>query len=790
MNEKTFKDLEFYKFLELVKLHAKTTLAKHKFDLLKPEYNIEIINQLQDEVEQAQNIISKKGKPPFSEIDDLTEFCSILEKGGYLDIKSLYKILMFLKISADVKKFILNDEIQKKSLETGLNLIEKIADDINFCTPIYNDLDRILLSEENLSDNASTNLYKIRKSLKLKEKEISEKLNNILQSQTYDSIIQDKIITIRDGRYVIPIKSEGKNIFKGIVHGQSSSGSTFFMEPIALVNINNELKLLEIEEEKEIFRILKEVSMKIYRYLNILTLNQKLIIELDFIFAKASYSLENNCVKPVMNDKKYFQFISVRHPLIDKDKVVPIDIHMSDEIDTIIVTGPNTGGKTVALKTVGLNILMAQCGFHILSEIGSEICVFKNIFTDIGDEQSIKQSLSTFSSHMKNLIYIMENIDDNSLVLLDEIGSGTDPAEGSALAISILEYLQSKKSKTIATTHYSELKFYGTDTKGVLNASVEFDLNTLSPTYKLILGNPGKSNAIEISKRLGLKDDIINRAKTLINKEYLNFESIVEEIEKKRIESERLNRELLTAQEKSQKIEKLLKEKEDKINDEREKIIQAAKKEAEELIEKTKKYVEDLRKEASGIKTNYKLDEKRRMTEIKNELSNMKSKFYKDEKKTSINKNEIKLGSHIKLKNSEDIAIVLTLPDKKGNLQIEMGILKMNINVDDIRDIVEQDFEQSKKSNTSYYKNKDVKNIVTEIDIRGKNVEEGIYEVDKFLDNAFLSKVKTVSIIHGKGTGLLKKGIVDFLNKNPHVKKIEDAAFNQGGAGVTVVELK
>ena len=269
MNEKTFKDLEFYKFLELVKLHAKTTLAKHKFDLLKPEYNIEIINQLQDEVEQAQNIISKKGKPPFSEIDDLTEFCSILEKGGYLDIKSLYKILMFLKISADVKKFILNDEIQKKSLETGLNLIEKIADDINFCTPIYNDLDRILLSEENLSDNASTNLYKIRKSLKLKEKEISEKLNNILQSQTYDSIIQDKIITIRDGRYVIPIKSEGKNIFKGIVHGQSSSGSTFFMEPIALVNINNDLKLLEIEEEKEIFRILKEVSMKIYRYLNI-----------------------------------------------------------------------------------------------------------------------------------------------------------------------------------------------------------------------------------------------------------------------------------------------------------------------------------------------------------------------------------------------------------------------------------------------------------------------------------------------------------------------------------------
>lgn len=790
MNEKTFKDLEFYKFLELVKLHAKTTLAKHKFDLLKPEYNIEIINQLQNEVEQAQNIISKKGKPPFSEIDDLTEFCSILEKGGYLDIKNLYKILMFLKILADVKKFILNDEIQKKSLETGLNLIEKIADDINFCTPIYNDLDRILLSEENLSDNASTNLYKIRKSLKLKEKEISEKLNNILQSQTYDSIIQDKIITIRDGRYVIPIKSEGKNIFKGIVHGQSSSGSTFFMEPIALVNINNELKLLEVEEEKEIFRILKEVSMKIYRYLDILTLNQKLIIELDFIFAKASYSLENNCVKPIMNDKKYFQFISVRHPLIDKDKVVPIDIHMSDEIDTIIVTGPNTGGKTVALKTVGLNILMAQCGFHILSEIGSEICVFKNIFTDIGDEQSIKQSLSTFSSHMKNLIYIMENIDDNSLVLLDEIGSGTDPTEGSALAISILEYLQSKKSKTIATTHYSELKFYGTDTKGILNASVEFDLNTLSPTYKLILGNPGKSNAIEISKRLGLKDNIINRAKTLINKEYLNFESIVEEIEKKRIESEKLNSELLIAQKKSQKIEKLLKEKEDKIKDEREKIIQAAKKEAEELIEETKKYVEDLRKEASGIKTNYKLDEKRRMTEIKNELSNMKSKFHIDEKKTSINKNEIKLGSRIKLKNSEDIAIVLTLPDKKGNLQIEMGILKMNINIDDIRDMVEQDFEQSKKSNISYYKNKDIKNIVTEIDIRGKNVEEGIYEVDKFLDNAFLSKVKTVSIIHGKGTGLLKKGIKDFLNKNPHVKKIEDAAFNQGGSGVTVVELK
>ena len=441
-----------------------------------------------------------------------------------------------------------------------------------------------MLSEENLSDNASTNLYKIRKSLKLKEKEISEKLNNILQSQTYDSIIQDKIITIRDGRYVIPIKSEGKNIFKGIVHGQSSSGSTFFMEPIALVNINNELKLLEIEEEKEIFRILKEISMKIYQYLDILTLNQKLIIELDFIFAKASYSLENNCVKPVMNNKKYFQFISVRHPLIDKDKVVPIDIHMSDEIDTIIVTGPNTGGKTVALKTVGLNILMAQCGFHILSEIGSEICIFKNMFTDIGDEQSIKQSLSTFSSHMKNLIYIMENVDDNSLVLLDEIGSGTDPTEGSALAISILEYLQSKKAKTIATTHYSELKFYGTDTKGVLNASVEFDLNTLSPTYKLILGNPGKSNAIEISKRLGLKDNIINRAKTLINKEYLNFESIVEEIEKKRIESERLNRELLIAQEQSQKIEKLLKEKEDKINDEREKIIQAAKKEAEKLI--------------------------------------------------------------------------------------------------------------------------------------------------------------------------------------------------------------
>ena len=634
----------------------------------------------------------------------------------------------------------------------------------------------------------------IRRQIASKNDAIKDKLNSIISSQSNKKFLQDSIVTMREGRYVIPVKQENRSSVPGLVHDMSSSGATVFVEPMAVVELNNQLRELEIKEREEIERILAELSALVGSEAQSIGNNENILKRLDFIFAKGKLALDMKATRPVLNDKGYLNIKKGRHPLLNAKNVVPIDVYLGKEFNSLIITGPNTGGKTVTLKTVGLFTLMTQAGLHIPVDYNSEMAVFSHVFADIGDEQSIEQSLSTFSSHMTNIVDILNKVEYNSLVLFDELGAGTDPTEGAALAMSILDNLLKMEVRTIATTHYSQLKVYALTTDRVRNASVEFDVETLSPTYRLLIGIPGKSNAFEISKRLGLPNYIIDYARNLISKENIEFEDVLQAIERDRKQMESDREETGRLRHEIEQLKKNLSLEKDKTKDMREKILQKAREEARDVLKNAKEEADLIVGELRSISIDVEKDRQKRIQEaqemLKNELSKVETAISKDILNVKSKKppKNLKAGESVEVLSLNKVGTVITAPDDKGNLDVQVGIMKVNVHISTLRR-VSGDNEKStvKSKNIIGTKSKTIKN---EIDLRGKNIEEAIIDIDKYLDDSYIAGLKEVYIIHGKGTGALRDGVKSYLRGHRHVKGFRAGKYGEGGDGVTVVEIK
>lgn len=790
MNEKALKVLEYNLIIDKLVDLTRSTLGKKFSKNLKPYKNIDEVEKGLEESYEATSLILSFGNPSIYEVYDFILPLKHVEKGGSLNPKELLNASTLLRSTDEVKKYLLDTEENLEKYPIIMNFLNSLSR--------YNDIEKeisnSIVSENEISSNASRELKRIRREIENKTNSIRDKLNSILKSQKSQSLLQDSFVTMRDGRYVIPVKAENKSVVKGIVHDQSSSGATSFIEPMEVVEANNAIRILEGKENEEIKRILRELSLRLYEIKDDLIKNQKILSELDFIFAKGNLALELNCSKPSINTKGIINLKKARHPMLNKNKVVPIDIFLGKDYNTLVITGPNTGGKTVTLKTVGLLSLMAQSGLMIPCRENSELAIFDEIFADIGDEQSIEQSLSTFSSHMTNIVDILNNLKYNSLVLFDELGAGTDPTEGAALAIAILEKLLEKNIRTIATTHYSQLKLFALNTKGVKNGSVEFDVNTLSPTYKLTIGVPGKSNAFEISSRLGLRESIINEARELISDENKDFEDILSKIEYDRKQME-------ISKERQNKLEEEVEELKTKLNNEisktkdsSEKIIKKAKDEAYDIILEAQKSSSELIKKLKFLQSTDDENTAQEATKIEKEFSSrLKTNISKKSILEVVDKKDIKnleIGDTVEVLGMNDTGEVLTLPNKKGDIQVQVGIMKINANIKNLKYI---ESIEEKKANTNIkniIKNKSSNNLSREIDLRGYNIEEAIYEIDKFIDDAYIVGLKEIMLIHGKGTGVLRQGVQSYLKKNKHVKSFRIGTYAEGGTGVTVVEIK
>lgn len=793
MNKKALDVLEYKIVLDKLINHISSSLGKEKALELTPLSDIDEIKRLQDETEEAYKLIIKIGSPSIYGVTNLKAELKHVEKGGIMLPRKLLEVSDNLRSAKAMINYLGNTEENIKNYPQ----LSKYVNALYKNTNLENDINIAIISEDEISDNASRNLSRIRRAQKNKTQGIRDKLNGIIRSQS--NALQDNIITVRDGRYVVPVKSEKRGLVKGIVHDQSSSGATVFIEPMSVVQLNNELRILESEENEEIRNILRDLSLKALEISEELLLNQEILTDLDLIFAKGKLAIEMDAIKPKLNNQGYFNFKKARHPAIDKKKVVPIDIYIGDDYNTLVITGPNTGGKTVTLKTVGLITLMAQTGLHIPCDFGSTVAVFDEIFADIGDEQSIEQSLSTFSSHMTNIVKILENVKDNSLVLFDELGAGTDPTEGAALAMAILKRLLDKNIRTIATTHYSQLKLFALTTDKVKNGAVEFDVDTLSPTYRLHIGVPGKSNAFEISKRLGLDDEIIEESRVFISQENQSFEDVLQQIEsdRKRIEESKMEQELLerTISNLKEELEKEI----EKNKKSREKIVEEAKDEAFDILNEAKETASDLIKELKFMKAVSSIDEdvqskvnklekdvNKKLNKYETKSSGIKTKVSKQSKEIK----DIDIGDDVEILGIGQEGEVATKPDKKGNLLVQVGIMKINANIKNLRLIKSKESKTAETNIKSIIKNKANQNINQEIDLRGMNIEEAILEIDKYLDDAYIIGVKEVQLIHGKGTGVLRKGVQNYLKKHKHVKSFRIGGYSEGGMGVTVVQLK
>ena len=785
MSKKSYIKLEFDKIREMLSLLCVIEPNKKKALLIEPFSDAEELNFSLNEVNDACSLILKRGNPPFYSVQDVLAHIKRLDISAVFNTRELLDIGKLLKTTRLLKDYASEDR-ELSSYFDSLVVLRGLEEEIS----------TKIISEDEIADNASIKLYAIRKKINATHNKIKEVLNKYITSTTYQKYLQDPVVTMRGDRFVLPVKIEHKGEIAGIVHDTSSSGSTVFVEPMQVVEINNSLKEMFLEEEKEIERILFDITSHCGLNREQILNNYNIVCDLDFIFSKAKLSVSMKGTKPVINERGYINLKKARHPLIDKTKVVPIDVILGGQYDSLIVTGPNTGGKTVSLKTVGLLCLMGASGLMIPAGDKSEISLFSHIFADIGDEQSIAQSLSTFSSHMVNIVDIINNVEYNSLILFDELGAGTDPVEGASLAIGIIESLRQKGAKIMATTHYSELKLYALSTKGVINASCEFDVETLRPTYKLIIGTPGKSNAFSISKRLGLPDEILDKAKEQLNEENIKFEDVLSEIEKTRIalkkerelankfklESEELKRKLTDEKQKSEeKYIKII----DDANREAKEILEEAKEEAASLI----KELRNLRKEESQREFDKKTTKANERISKKIKEANSKIITSKNKQVKAVNPKTLLKGTSVKLIDLDQSATVIELPDKDGNLVVMAGILKIRTNVSNLC----IDESQVKKETTyTTFKKAELKNktITSEIDIRGATVADGVMDAEKYIDDAVMLKLEKVSIIHGKGTGVLRSAIHAMLKKHPNIKSFRLGLFGEGEDGVTIVELK
>lgn len=786
MNDKSLRVLEFNKIKDKVKEYCSTGASKDIIEALVPYDNIYEVREHLEETKEAFKLLTKKGAPPFDGLYDVRDDIKRAEKGSSLMPEALLKIAQMLRSARRFKEY-----AKHKPEEESYRVIEDICEGIVPLKHIEDEIFFAIVSENEIADRASEKLYNIRRSLRDKNASVKDKVNSLIRVNS--KYLQDNLFTMRGDRYVLPVRAENKAMVPGLVHDQSASGATLFIEPMSLVNLNNEIKELMLKEKAEVERILAALSGKIYDNCIAVRNNSNIIFELDFIFAKAKYASSMNCTCPNVNEEGIIDITEARHPLIDPRYVVPINIYLGREFTSLVITGPNTGGKTVTLKTVGLLQLMALSGLLIPARENSTVSFFSEVYADIGDEQSIEQSLSTFSSHMKNIVNIINIADLKSLALFDELGAGTDPTEGAALAVSILENLRKRETRLIATTHYSELKAYALRTSGVENASVEFDVETLKPTYRLLIGIPGKSNAFEISSRLGLPSYVIKDAKEYISTEDLKFEDLIRSLQEKSIKAEEDAREAENLKSETAKIKEKYQEKLYGLQKSRDNAMIEAQREAKRLIKAAKEEADSILKEMrEAEKLGFSSDIKQKLEagrkKLKDSLENMDDKVSKTQEDNGERLATVSLGQEVILQSINQKVTVLTLPDEKGNLQVQAGIMKITANLRDLRLAKGQSKEKSKIIKRDLKLN--MKSMSTSVDLRGMDSEEAIYTVDKYLDDAYMSGLGQITIIHGKGTGVLRKVINDMLRKHSHVKNYRVGDYGEGGTGVTIVELK
>jgi len=790
LNDKALRILEYYKIIDMLCENTVSAMGRDIAADLKPSGDLNEIKELLQETTEAVNLTLKKGSIPIGGVQDIRMPLKKVKMGSFLEPGELLKVADTLRAARRLKAFMNEDRG-----EESFPIIEYYIDTLSAFKGIEDRINSVIISEEEIADNASPQLSSIRRKIKEKTASMREKLNHMISSPAYQKYLQEPIITVRGDRHVIPVKQEFRANIPGIVHDQSASGATLFIEPMAIVEMNNDVKKLKLDEENEIERILRELTALVDEKYDSIKTNMEILATLDFIFAKARFSLDFRCTEPRVNNKGIINIKKARHPLLKAESVVPIDIYLGETFNTLVITGPNTGGKTVTLKTIGLLTLMAQSGLHIPANDYSEVAVFDEVFADIGDEQSIEQSLSTFSSHMTNIVSILEHVTPNSLVLFDELGAGTDPTEGAALAMSILELLHKKNIRTAATTHYSELKIYALTTEGICNASVEFDVATLRPTYRLLIGIPGKSNAFEISRKLGLSEEIIKRAKEFISQDDVKFEDLIKSLEedKRKAEEERdiasrLKFEL--EKEKSEmdrRLEKLEAQKDRIIREARSEaleIVRSSKEEAEELIRELQEAIRKENEEKAAMIEKSRMKLRQRENEMEDKIG--ESLF----KKTgSAPLKDIKIGMTVKIVNLDRKGSVLTLPDEDGNLTVQAGIMKINVNVNNLT-AAEEEKEKPKRSSGVKVSSAKAMAVASQIDLRGQTLDEALMNVDKYLDDAYLGNLPQVTIIHGKGTGVLRAGIMQLLKSHSHVKSYRSGGFGEGGIGATIVEIK
>ena len=795
MNQKVLKTLEYHKIIEKLTEYAASEPGKRLCRELEPSSDFEEIVQAQAETADAVARVRQKGSVSFAGISDIGGSLKRLEIGSSLSIHELLAVSSLLTCAARAKNYgrRQESELPDDSLDEMFRSLEPL-------TNVNNEITRCIISEEEVADDASPGLRHVRRQMKITGDRVHTQLNAILNSSR--TMLQDPVITMRDGRYCLPVKAEYKSSFQGMVHDQSATGSTLFIEPMAIIKLNNELRELEIREQKEIEMVLAALSMELVPYVETILINLKLLTKLDFIFARAALARHYNCSMPKFNKNGYIHIKDGRHPLLDPKKVVPINVYLGKDFDLLIVTGPNTGGKTVSLKTVGLFTLMGQSGLQIPAFDGSELAVFDEVFADIGDEQSIEQSLSTFSAHMTNIVRILEKADSHSLCLFDELGAGTDPTEGAALAIAVLSFLHNMKCRTMATTHYSELKVYALTTPGVENACCEFDVETLRPTYRLLIGIPGKSNAFAISQKLGLPDFIIQDAKSRLEEGDEAFEDLLASLEESRVTIEKELEEIASYKSEISRLKSRLEQKEERFDERKDKLIRNANEEAQRILREAKETadqtIRQINKLAQSSGVGKELEAER--TKLREKLDKVdKNLSLKNEKgpKKTISPKKLKIGDGVKVLTMNLNGTVSSLPNSKGDLYVQMGILRSLVNIKDLELLNEPaisgpGMDLMKKNNTGSGKIKMSKSfsVSPEVNLIGMTVDEAIPVLDKYLDDAYLAHLPKVRVVHGRGTGALKAGVHKHLKKLKYVKEFRLGDFGEGDTGVTIVTFK
>ena len=831
MNEKALRILEYPKIREMLVACAGSFPGRQKCQALLPSQDLQEVQRMQTETADALRRIYEKGSVSFSGVKDMRADIARLQIGGSLSITELLDIAKLLETAARVKSW--EDKPSEKKPEPAVvedgaahwtknrqmaaeeagagagrresgeeadqpekDSLTELFCDLEPVPSLVREIRRCILSEDEIADDASVNLRRIRRQISLSEERIHSQLQQMVNGPAR-AFLQDAVITQRDGRYCLPVRSEYRSQVPGMIHDQSASGQTIFVEPMAVVKLNNDIRTLEAEEKKEIEKILQELSEKAAEQSDALISDIQILSELDFIFARAVLAKKMNATQPYFNEQGIVDIRRARHPLIDRRRVVPVDIRLGEDFDQLVISGPNTGGKTVSLKTIGLLEIMGLSGLHIPAKEHSRLSMFTEIYADIGDEQSIEQSLSTFSSHMTNIVSFWEAADEKSLVLFDELGAGTDPEEGAALAISILAHLHSRGIRTVATTHYSEVKIYALSTDGVENACCEFDVATLRPTYRLLIGVPGKSNAFAISKRLGLPDEIIEDAKGRIADEQESFESVISDLESRRVSMEKAESAMTKDQAEIRRLRRSLEEQEKKLAESKDKILEKVRQQAADLLRDTKQYADETIRAFNKMSGNAisARDMERRRTALRGKMNEMESSRKKEKEKTphkAVDARKLQVGDSVKVLSLNLKGIVRSLPDKSGNIDVQMGILHSVVNVKDIELLDEVSIKGPSYEHTATGKVRISKSVSVspEINLLGMTVDEAVSVLDKYLDDAAIAHLDEVRVVHGKGTGALRAGVQNFLRKNKHVQSYRLGEYGEGDAGVTIVKLK